>query len=450
MTKQVINIPKRPQEEVLFNLIDAVQDIVDPSQITKIEGNVDDALEDPKPADPKPADSIPDTSNAPINPDPNPEEISEEDLQKVSNDLAGTINDVFSEAPSKEALEFKEELLKEFGGADLDKDGNILDKEGNVIKSFKDLTKEIANQEASHYDDKGNLVDKEGNVLVSKQELDLENSEVNQLAKDYNLVDDKGERKVYAEGKEGFEELALDLAHIQNENFKNEFLNSNPILREVAKHLLAGKDLADFDKPIDYKSVEIKDLSKAQKLDYIKQSYISDVVSKERAENIVKGMSDKDIDDALTEAMDVLNLKEDDKNQQRQIALEQQMQQEQENTNAYWNEVNGIISKGDLNGFNIPDADRQHFFNYLALPAKDGLSQDQLDRQNRTRETELREAYYRFKGYDIKDVLKDSVNKSNYKNLRNKLAKTRELSGHKSKLNKGNSKEVDISLDSLI
>ena len=55
---------------------------------------------------------------------------------------------------------------------------------------------------------------------------------------------------------QGWKQLAQDIASIELEEFKNSFFESNPILREVSKHLLSGGKLEDFNNPVDYTKVD--------------------------------------------------------------------------------------------------------------------------------------------------------------------------------------------------
>ncbi len=375
-------------------------------------------------------------------------EITEEDLQEVREDLQANIDLFNSENPSKDILELRDSLLEEYKGKSFDKDGNILGEDGNVLKSFDDLIKDIAEQEKFTTDDDGNIVDKEGNIIKSKEEIAEENSLLNVYAKNFDLKDENGKTKSYSNDDKGFEELANDVSAKKVEEFKQEFFNSNPVLREVAKHLLAGGDLTEFQKPVDYSSIDKKELSIDNKRNYIKQSYIAEGVNEARADNIIKGIKDEDIDKNLDEALEVLQSKEEEKNQKRQEALEQQEQQAQEENNKYWNTVKSTIDKGNLEGFNVPESDRTNFFNYLAIPVKNGMSQDQIDRNNSSTESQLKEAYYRFKGYKLEDIVKDGIAQKTTDNLRSRLRKTRELSGSKSK-DKDNKREVEVSVDTI-
>lgn len=381
--------------------------------------------------------------------DPNQEptvDIDPEELEEVSNTLRETIRSFSSENADKETLALKQDLLEEFKGNSFDDEGNILDKDGKVLVKFEDVAKEIASQDKALYDDEGNQVDKEGKIIATKEEIEIANNEINQMAKEagYNFLDENGNTKIYPKGTEGIKMLSEDIANAKSEEFKKEFFNSNPVLTEVAKHLLAGKDIEDFQKPIDYSKVDIKELSNDQKKAYIKQSLMAEGVADERASKIAETFGEKELDKEAEESLNVLQQKEEAKQLARQQEFEREIQEQQQETEKYWGKVEQTISKGDLEGFNLPESDKKDFFRYLAIPVKDNKSQDQLDRESYSLSKHLKEAYYRFKGYNLEDIVKDRSSKSRVNNLRSRIQKREELSGSNKSNIKGNAKEDNL------
>lgn len=374
---------------------------------------------------------------------PNPP--SEEEINEVKNDLSKFITN-FNDPNNKEAQDIKSELLELVkGGTDIDEDGNVLDKDGNVLSTFDELSKKVATQPKANYDDKGNEIDEEGNIVRTKFEIDLENSEVNQIAKELNLeiTDANGNPKLYKGGNEGLKDFISDAVEVGLAQAQQEFFNSNPVLREVSKHLLLGGALEDFNKPTDYNKIDIKNLTTEQKKNYIKQSYIAEGTAPERAEKVIGLLNDKALDDDVKEAFNVLKAKEEAVTQARDQELQRQEEARARENHQFWTETKQVISKGNLDGFEIPANDRDKFFEYLAIPVKDGMSQDMIDRQERSRALELKEAFYRFKGYDVSKIVNQETRNRRVTSLRERVRKSQELQQTRKPGSKGGSNEVD-------
>lgn len=373
-----------------------------------------------------------------------------DDFSELSENLKTILNPLNEADLTDDDKDVRADLLIEFKGSRFNDNGDILDSNGKVIKSFDDVVKYLSQQDDITLDDEGNQVDKDGNILATKEELEAANNDINKKAKKwgYEFVDDEGKVKVYPKGEEGEKALIDDIVAYKTQEFQEQFINSNPVLREVAKHLLAGGDLEDFQKPVDYSTVDVTKLDKAQSINYIKQSLIAEGVNPERAEKIANTYKDGELKSETKIALDILQNKEVEKEELRSQQIVKQQQQAEEENNRYWNTVNDIVSKGDLQGFTIPERDRQDFFKYLAVPVKDGYSQDQIDRQSNPLEVNLKEAYYRYKKYDVSSIVKENVGTSRAANLKSRIQRREELASSKSKHNKGG-RRVDISLDNI-
>ena len=342
-------------------------------------------------------------------------------------------------------------MLDMFEGAtDFDAEGNLVDAEGKQIASYEDLVNKVGAEEDAVFDDAGNLLNAEGKITTTKYELDLADSEVNKIGKElgYEFEGADGKIKLYKEGTEGLKELATDMATYQAQEANDNLFNSNPVLREVSKHLLAGGDLEDFQKPIDYSGVDITKMTFDGKKAAIKSSYMAEGLAEARASKLVETLEEgAELDAEVKASLTILQDKQDEKEEARQDLLITQERERQENMNTYWNNVKSSVTKGDLDGFNIPEQDKDSFFTYLAIPVKDGQSQDMLDKEERTLGGELKEAYYRFKGYDVSDVVSEGVSRNRVKSLRQRIAEKKEMT-HSSKPHiKG--ALGDISLDNI-
>tara|TARA_R110000772_G_C13310328_1_gene440547 strand:+ start:67062 stop:68405 length:1344 start_codon:yes stop_codon:yes gene_type:complete len=358
------------------------------------------------------------------------EGLTPEVFEETSNSLQELLN-ASEDADTDDNKALRTEMLELFeGGTSFDADGNILDKDGKQLATFEDLVNKVGGQDEITFDATGNQVDSEGKVIATKAQLDIQNSEVNELAKEmgYKFLDDKGQEKLYPEGNEGVKQLTTDIANNNTEKFKKEFFGSNPLLTEVAKHLLGGGDLDSFQKPVDYSKVVPKDLSLANKKNYIKLSYLAEGMSDARATKLSEGLEDNDETTAeAKESLDILQSKQDDAATERQTRLDGIAEQEAKDNVTYWETVQTTVNAGTVDNFTIPKGDRDAFFRYLSAPVKDGLSQDMIDRGEQKLPQELKTKYYRFKNYDVSNVVQEGINSGRLTNLRSRIKKKQEL-----------------------
>ena len=377
--------------------------------------------------------------------------LSEEDYTATSAEVSATLRS-FSENNDTATQAIKEDMLSLFEGAtDFDNEGNVLDKDGKHLATYEELVNKVGEEPDANFDTAGNQIDEEGKIIVTKHDLDVADSEVNTIGKEmgFEFQDENGNIKIYPEGNKGLKELALDIAQYEKQEELENYFNSNPLLREVSKHIIAGGELEDFQKPIDYTKVDTSNLTLDQKKDFIRKSYLAEGLAETRAAKLVAGIEEGDATDAeVKEALNILQTKQDDKAVAREEQITANAIAAGKANDAYWEDVEARITKGNLEGFNIPEKDKESFFHYLAIPVKDGQSQDQIDKGKRTREGELKEAYYRFKGYDVSDVVNEAVSTRKVQSLRQRIRAKQELKTGRKPQYKGGI--PDISLDTIM
>lgn len=372
---------------------------------------------------------------------------SAEVIESVKADLEEQFNS-FDNADDKEAQDLKKDLLALFDTAvDFDQQGNAIDKDGEIVGTYEDLVNKIASEPEVKYDAAGNQLGEDGKIVKTKHDLDIEASEVNTIAQElgYEIIDGEGNVKLYPQGNDGIKQLVEDVANQKNVQDQKDFFNQNPVLREVSKHLLAGGDLSEFQKPVDYSGVDIKALSFENKRNYIKQSYLAEGLAEERANKIVEGLTKETLkDEEVQEALTVLETKDTERQDARQATLQAQADQRVKDNTAHWNNVKSIVTEGKLDDFNIPKKDRDGFFKYLAIPVKDGLSQDMIDKREMELPSTLKEAYFRYTGYDVSLAAREGANTSRVQSIRERLRKTSNQDRtHNPKRDKGKDGEID-------
>ena len=144
--------------------------------------------------------------------------------------------------------------------------------------------------------------------------------------------------------------------------------------------------------------------------------------------------------------------------QNKKQLLEQQQkdaQQAAQQTQQTWSEISGIINKGKLRDFTIPESDKKKFYNWMATPVDaQGRSQRLLDREKMDQESILAMEFLIYKGLDISKLVNTKATTRQAVNLKNKLkantqTATRRMKGNKGAYNKSQKRTSIPSLDKL-
>lgn len=327
---------------------------------------------------------------------------------------------------STEDLATKKDILNKYKGTSFDTDGNILDANGEIVASLDEVQNYI-NSDNITLDEAGNQVDESGNIVKTKQELDLENSVVNNLHKNLEVefLNDEGQPKVYSDDDAGFMELANDIAKYRLEEYKENFFNSNPELTEIAKHILSGGKVEDFQSSIDYLTIDSKKLSDTQKLDYIKKSLVASGMDEERADKYVSlTKAANEIDKELPVALKALNKIEEQKKAERDAQFQAKVEEDNKRMREYWTNVHTVINGGKIGNINIADNERQAFFDYVSKPVNNSQqSQEMLDSANEDIDTKLLISYMRYKKFNFGTLVQQLAKQEKVQSLRERLNK---------------------------
>lgn len=327
---------------------------------------------------------------------------------------------------STEDLATKKDILNKYKGTSFDADGNILDANGEIVASLDEI-QDYINSDNVTLDEAGNQVDESGNIVKTKQELDLENSVVNNLHRNLEVefLNDEGKPKVYTDDDAGFMELANDLAKYRLEEYKENFFNFNPELTEIAKHILSGGRVEDFQSSIDYLTIDTKKLSDTQKLDYIKKSLVASGMDEERAEKYVSlTKAANEIDKELPVALKALNKIEEQKKADRDDQFQAKIEEDNKRMREYWTNVYTVVNNGRIGNINIADNERQAFFDYVSKPINNSQqSQEMLDSANENIDTKLLISYMRYKKFNFGTLVQQLAKQERVQSLRERLNK---------------------------
>ena len=330
---------------------------------------------------------------------------------------------------SEEDRTLKNTLLSTFGAAGIDANGNLVNEQGQVVLSKDSLDKYIDTGEVL-LDAQGNQIDETGKIIKPASEVNVANTII-ELSKKaieqelgFTLLDSEGKPKSYSNSVEGSTELLKDVATNATVNAVTAFLNSNPELKDIYFHLANGGKLDDYTSSnIDYTAIDVTTLDRTGKLNYIKQSFEQQGVK--NAGSLIKTL-EQSSDEALTQAAAdaILTLKQvsEDAKAEREREYQLNQQKEAQALEEYWNNVNSVITNGKLKDINIPNAEKDDFFKYLAVPINSkGESQEMIDAEKESEEDRLLLSYLRFKKFNLNDLVNLKAKTNRLEQLRSRV-----------------------------
>ena len=330
---------------------------------------------------------------------------------------------------SEEDKTLKNTLLSTFGAAGIDANGNLVNEQGQVVLSKDSLDKYIDTGEVL-LDAQGNQIDETGKIIKPASEVNVANTII-ELSKNaieqelgFTLLDSEGKPKSYSNSVEGSTELLKDVAANATVNAVTAFLNSNPELKDVYFHLANGGKLDDYTSSnVDYTAVDVTTLDRTGKLNYIKQSFEQQGLK--NAGSLLKTL-EQSSDEALTQAAAdaIITLKQvsEDAKVEREREYQLNQQKEAQALEEYWNNVNSVITNGKLKDINIPNAEKDDFFKYLAVPINSkGESQEMIDAEKEDNEDRLLLSYLRFKKFNLNDLVNLKAKTNRLEQLRSRV-----------------------------
>lgn len=320
-----------------------------------------------------------------------------------------------------------------------EKDGvvNVLDSTGKVVKSTAPAppaTPEAVEVDGVKYklDKDGNALNQDGTTFKTKAELDaLENPEEPLIVEltaltGFKPVGDDGKPKVYADTNEGLLEFINDLAADKAKAAEKDLFTAFPRAEAYIRHLAAGGTDEAFFNHVrnDFSKVTIDDNNPEQQKQILKTYYMNKGFTAEKADKTIK--YHEQASELLTESKDALaEMKQTQAKADatKKAADDAAIAQKEKEALDYWTNVEGIVTKGTVQGIVIPEADRKSFFNYVSQAVtNDLLSQAAVDASKESVETKLYLDFLRYKKYNIADLVKAAVATEGVRSLRSRVA----------------------------
>lgn len=321
----------------------------------------------------------------------------------------------------------------------VDKDGNILDSDGKVFKEAKDVEEWLK---------EFNVDNKEGDN-GNDDELSLD---AIQKAIGEEIVDEKGNPVEFTNDAAGVKSYIENVISLRSDELQqaavNKVFTDNPILAQFANYLAVNGSPRGFGELPDRSGIKVEQDNEAQQIAIIKAA-AQEFGNTTLNDNYIKYL--KDSGGLYDEAKAQLeNLQNADKQRNEEYArqAEAQRREQEEQNNAYWNNVHAKLSDGKIGKYQLPKSFVREingqkvtttiddFFNYLYRQDEDKegnlTTAYQRDLAARTSDDDLNEqlisAWLTFTGGSYKDLVDMAVREQQVKTLK---LKAKESEGRK-------------------
>ena len=380
---------------------------------------------------------------------------------------AKTAEQIAAEKIANDKIANDLETAKKFGGTKLDDKGNVVDDKGTIIKTVEEINNtnspeavEIDNVKYA-LDKDGNALDKDGKIFKTAEEIKaLEAEDVPLVDEIYQkagveIIGEDGKPKKYEDSIEGILSYTNDLAIKKAQENLKKFFDTYPELTNIAQHLRNGGNLNDFytKQASSWKNFQFDEKNEEHLNKAVIEELVEKGMSKEQAEFTAKTYKDTDKLKEFGKAAYNRLLQGEIANEKvQQEQLQKQQLEEEAKVTAHWTNVENVIKTGKIDNITIPEAERQSFFQYVALAAdENGNSKVTLDRHNLSIEKQLQLDYLIFKGFDLNKLVTNLVKSESVKKLRTRLGGNDKGLGGGNGTNTGNYKpnDVDVSMDNL-
>ena len=341
----------------------------------------------------------------PVTPDPN---TPSGEVDEVLSLLTGDISSL-----SADDAAFRSNLLTTFGGTSTDVNGNLLNAKGQIVLSYQDLNKYVDTGEMNK-DSNGNVINALGEVITTSNQLTNNplDTTVEAIAEEYGFqfLDEEGKPKVYGNDDNGRKQFAEDIISNTSVVAVSSFLDSEPELKDIFYYLKNGGNIKDYaDREVNYADIDINDLSKEQKIAYVRQSFERQGLKNGSSMlKLIENAGDDQITQSTAEALLTLSELTESQKEADKAAYEAQLEKDNKKVIDYWNNVESVIKQGKLKDLTIADDKRADFFKYIATPINaKGDTQERLDADKEDVEFNLLVSYLRFNKYDLSKLVND-------------------------------------------
>lgn len=372
---------------------------------------------------------------------------------------------------------------KALGGVSFDETGNLLDKDNKVVKTKAELESDTGSGEEGDVDlfisPEGAVVTKDGKVVIKKEDVKRDENGQIILPDDLNMPDEpqikeiikavgiipkneKGEEKEYTDDIAGVRDYVKDSFEVYSQNKFKSFFESNQEVKRYYQHLaLGGKPEEYFTPNKGWMNIDVEKADVGIQKEIVADLLNRQGMDKAEAVEIAKIYETSGSLAEKAKAAKEAHLKLDKAEElENETALKQQEQERTQKIVEHWSKVESVIKSGKLTpkgsfpnstigDVNIPEADRDAFYKYIAIAADEsGQSQAALDRRKEDLQTRILFDYLRFKRLNLADIIKAEAAMEKVATLRLRKANIGSSAGKIRKLGKG-AKDDEITIDSI-
>ena len=233
----------------------------------------------------------------------------------------------------------------------------------------------------------------------------------------------------YDDTPEGLAEMTKDIASQMADDRIDNVLENFPLVKQHLEYVLQGGESQNFmeahDPNMDYEKFNLKEDDTASQKVILSNYFQLKGHDKEFINELLEDYEDTGkLYKKAGAAKDALGKyqqqqREEMFERQRQANIEQQKVQKE-----FWDGVASTIeSSQEFAGINIPQKDKNKFFNYISRPVdQEGRTQRDLDHSNAEIDVKLAIDYLMYKGFDINSLISTKAKTQSTRTLRDKLA----------------------------
>ena len=315
--------------------------------------------------------------------------------------------------------------------------------EEQELEELEDLEEDGFNEELAIESDEDEEYEEDNEEEYEEQEEEDEEDE--DLNPEDNFEDDSViseimdklgydvENANYEDTPEGIAELTSDIASQIADDRIDEVMEAFPLVKEHLDYVLAGGDSQRFmeanDPNRDYNLLEIDENDIGIQKQLLSNYFATKGHDKEFIEEMVNDFEDtgKLYSKAEAAKTALSNLQEAQRSQMLEEQRQQQFVQEEKLTE-FWNGVADTIEESaEFAGINVPDRDKNKFFEYLSTPVtQEGQTQRDIDHQDADMDIKLAIDYLMYKGFDLGGLVETKAKTQNARSLKDRISRNEE------------------------
>ena len=315
--------------------------------------------------------------------------------------------------------------------------------EEQELEELEDLEEDGFNEELAIESDEDEKYEEDNEEEYEEQEEEDEEDE--DLNPEDNFEDDSViseimdklgydvENANYEDTPEGIAELTSDIASQIADDRIDEVMEAFPLVKEHLDYVLAGGDSQRFmeanDPNRDYNLLEIDENDIGIQKQLLSNYFATKGHDKEFIEEMVNDFEDtgKLYSKAEAAKTALSNLQEAQRSQMLEEQRQQQFVQEEKLTE-FWNGVADTIEESaEFAGINVPDRDKNKFFEYLSTPVtQEGQTQRDIDHQDADMDIKLAIDYLMYKGFDLGGLVETKAKTQNARSLKDRISRNEE------------------------